>query len=66
MKCASIIANQVCSAAARWSLSVHLLSHILFAECLLLSQGAVVLVLWYGGSLVNHGALNVGILTGNK
>lgn len=39
---------------------------ILFAECLLLSQGAVVLVLWYGGSLVNHGAMNVGILTGNK
>lgn len=33
----SIIANQGCSAAARWSSSVHLLLMILFAECLLLS-----------------------------
>lgn len=29
----------------------------------IIGQGAVVLVLWYGGSLVNQGALNVGILT---
>ncbi|KAL9980932.1 hypothetical protein ACROYT_G009574 [Oculina patagonica] len=29
----------------------------------IIGQGAVVLVLWYGGSLVNHGELNVGILT---
>lgn len=28
-------------------------------------QGAVVLVLWYGGSLVNKQELDVGILTGN-
>ncbi|PIK50618.1 putative ABC transporter B family member 1 [Apostichopus japonicus] len=27
------------------------------------SQGAIVLVLWYGGSLVTHGALSVGTLT---
>ena len=30
-----------------------------------LLQGAVVLVLWYGGSLVNKRELDVGILTGN-
>lgn len=30
-----------------------------------LLQGAVVLVLWYGGSLVNKQELDVGILTGN-
>jgi len=30
-----------------------------------LLQGAVVLVLWYGGSLVNKQQLDVGILTGN-
>ncbi|RMX48535.1 hypothetical protein pdam_00021589 [Pocillopora damicornis] len=29
----------------------------------IIGQGAVVLVLWYGGNLVNHGELNVGILT---
>lgn len=31
-----------------------------------LLQGAVVLVLWYGGSLVNKQELDVGILTGNS